>query len=228
MPLCEAAAQLESRYRKLYSIHGYSPKSLGWEKGKQMIRFDILTSQYDFTGKSVIDIGCGFGDLNKTLKRWQNSSYFGVDLVEEFIALARQLYGCDGVAFDCGDFLKMDYGQVFDYAICSGAFNVRLRDNYDFVDASMAKACEIARDGFAFYFLSDKVDYELGHAFHFSPSRILDMAYKYSRNVVLRNDYMPFEFSIFVFKDDSFTTHDTMFNRYKELSGITDANIEGV
>lgn len=70
---------------------------------------------------------------------------------------------------------------------------------------------------FAFNFMSDKVDYPLTHIFYSSPERILAMAYRFSRNVVLMNDYMPFKFSTFVFKDDQFSVEDTLFHRYKSL-----------
>ena len=32
-----------SRYTERYNKFGYDPKSLGWDKGKQDIRFDVLT-----------------------------------------------------------------------------------------------------------------------------------------------------------------------------------------
>ncbi|MCL1945946.1 MAG: class I SAM-dependent methyltransferase [Chitinivibrionia bacterium] len=220
MSISEEIIKVEENYRSKYKEHGYSPMSLGWDKGKQQIRFDILTSQYDFTEKSVLDIGCGFGDLNETLKKYKNYSYFGIDLVEEFINEAKTLYGKkDNIVFEYGDFLNKEFSRTFDYAILSGAFNLKFSsvDNYDFVKRVMSKTYELTNDGFAFDFLSDKVDYKLEHTFHYNPSRILEDAYKYSRNVVLRNDYMPFEFCVFVFKDDSFTKDDTMFNRYKNL-----------
>jgi len=206
-------------YRSQYRQYGYSPKSLGWNKGKQELRFDILTSQYDFTGKSVLDIGCGFGDLNQALKKYPDYSYLGVDLVEEFIDEAKIRYNESPIAFECVDFLQKNFNEPFDYAVSSGAFNIKLSgaDNYDFVQSVMSKAYEWTIDGFAFDFLSDKVDYKLEHTFHYDPARILAMAYQHSRNVLLRNDYMPFEFSVFVFKDDSFEKQDTVFKRYKEL-----------
>lgn len=70
--------------------------------------------------------------------------------------------------------------------------------------------------GITFDFLSDKVDYQYEHTFHSSPERILGYVYSKSRNVILRNDYMPFEFSVFIFKDDSFKSEDTVFHRYWE------------
>ena len=40
------------RYTRRFNQHGYSPLSLGWSKGKQQVRFDILTSQVDLEEKN--------------------------------------------------------------------------------------------------------------------------------------------------------------------------------
>lgn len=213
--------QTIDRYSLRYQKFGYSPKTLGWDKGKQDLRFEILTSQYDFSGKSVLDVGCGFGDLNKTLlcKYSNNYYYLGIDLVPALIDEAKKRYEDDNINFQIGDFLGMNFNKSFDYVVASGIFNHRLNDNnnYEFIDAAIEKSLSLANDGVAFDFLSDKVDYTLDHAFHSAPEQILSIAYKYSRNVVLRNDYMPFEFSLFIFKDDSFSPEDTIFNRYKKI-----------
>lgn len=206
------------RYRDRYREHGYSPKTLGWNKGRQFLRFDILTSQYDFTGKKVLDVGCGFGDLNLTLREKYDASYtyLGVDLVAELIEEAFTHYPGDHIRFEIGDFLDMDLSKDIDYVVASGVFNHRLEavDSYTLIEASIRRALELSRDGLAFDFLSDKVDYRHEHTFHSSPEKILEIAYRYSRNVVLRNDYMPFEFSLFVFKDDSFRPEKAVFDRY--------------
>lgn len=219
MPLSDKQETIE-RYSSRYQKFGYSPKSLGWDKGKQDVRFEILTSQYDFSEKSILDIGCGFGDLNKTLneKYANNYSYLGVDLVPALVNEARKQYVGDNINFRTGDFLDISFENTFDFVIASGIFNHRLNNvnNYDLIEAAIIKALSLSNDGLAFDFLSDKVDYQLEHTFHSSPEIILSIAYKYSRNIVMRNDYMPFEFALFIFKDDSFSTEDTLFNRFKK------------
>jgi SAM-dependent methyltransferase len=219
LPRGEQEAVIE-RYTQRFAEHGYSPKTLGWDKGKQEIRFTVLTSQYDFRGKSVLDIGCGFGDLNLTLaKRYGDDyHYHGVDLVPVLIDQARTLYRGDHIRFSCADILSEDFAGEYDYAVASGIFNHKMHDiaNYDFIEAVMGRALALCRDGVGFDFLSDKVDYQLEHTFHSSPEHVLGMAYKHSRNVVLRNDYMPFEFGVFINKDASFSREDTVFTRYKE------------
>lgn len=41
-------------YSEMYDDFGYGPKALGWTKGKQDIRFDVLTSQIDLTDKRIL------------------------------------------------------------------------------------------------------------------------------------------------------------------------------
>lgn len=207
-----------NRYTKRYSEFGYSPKSLGWDKGKQDVRFDILSSQYNFENKHVLDIGCGFGDFNKILaKKTRNYKYTGVELVEALYLEAKTQNSGDNIEFINANFLDFDEKIIYDYAISSGVFNYKMLDNnnYEFIEQAIKKILSICKDGLAIDFLSDKVDYQLENTFHSSPEKILSIAYKYSRNIILRNDYMPFEFSLFIFKDDSFEKEDTVFNRHK-------------
>lgn len=219
LPAADRQETIE-RYTARYQKFGYSPKALGWDKGKQEVRFKVLTSQYDFTDKAVLDIGCGFGDLNKILQKKyaDNYSYLGIDLVPDLIKEAQGHYTGRSIDFITGDFLEVELKGKFDFVVASGIFNHRLSEgnNYELIEATIAKALSVARDGLAFDFLSDKVDYQLEHTFHSSPEKILTMAYKHSRNVMLRNDYMPFEFSLFIFKDDSFPFEDTLFHRFKD------------
>lgn len=207
------------RYTKRYNEYGYSPKSLGWDKGKQDIRFDILTSFYNFENKNILDIGCGFGDLNKTLKQ-KTKKYFytGVELVEPLYLEAKKHYVGKHIHFENQNILEFNSIKLFDYAISSGIFNHKTSElnNYVFIEEVIVKALSMCRDGIAFDFLSDKVDYQYNYTFHSSPEKVLSIAYKYSRNVVLRNDYMPFEFALFIFKNDSFEKKDTVFNSYKD------------
>ncbi len=211
--------ETQQRYRQRFHQHGYSPKALGWDKGKQDVRFDVLTSQYDFTGKSVLDIGCGFGDLNTTLtdRYGTNYTYHGIDLVPDLVAEGRNRFVAPHISFEVGNFLTNDDARQYDYIVSSGIFNHKLQDldGYVFIESCMRRAFAMASDGIAFDFLSDKVDYQLPHTFHSSPERILSLAFSLTRNVVLRNDYMPFEFAVFLWKDDSFSREDTLFQRYK-------------
>jgi hypothetical protein len=82
--------------------------------------------------------------------------------------------------------------------VASGVFNFLLSDNWSFIEAVFDLFARHARVGFAANFLSDRVDYRLDHTYHADPVKIVELAYRYSNRVTLRNDYMPFEFTVYV------------------------------
>ncbi|RXK13599.1 hypothetical protein CP965_07315 [Halarcobacter mediterraneus] len=210
---------IQNRYSTRFVKYGYSPKTLGWDKGKQDLRYHILLEDYNLENKSILDIGCGFADANILLKKKvENYTYLGVDIVKELIETATEIYKDDShIDFILGDFLNLNLNKKFDIVIASGIFNFKLtnEDNYDFINSFMKKAYNLSKEGISFDFLSDKVDFQYKNTFHSSPSKILDMAYQFSKNVSLKNNYMPFEFAITIFKDESFEKKDTIFKRFK-------------
>ena len=211
------------KYRKGYAEHGYSPKTLGWDKGRQDIRFEVLLSFFEFRGKSILDIGCGFGDLNRVLSRKIGDSYqyLGVDLVGELLDEGRRHYPQENIRFLNADFLEYPFKETFNIVVASGIFNHKFDsgENDLFVERVLKKAWFLCTEGVAFDFLSDKVDYRYDHTYHNNPERILGLAYGLSRNVSFRNDYMPFEFCLYVGKDDSFDRADAIFNIHKKRTG---------
>ncbi len=211
---------LSGRYGTQYEQYGYSPKSLGWNKGKQEIRFSILTSPFEVEGCSFVDVGCGFGDLNKVLStRSTDYDYTGIDLCSSFVDAARKRFGSPKRRFIVGDFLDATFDRPADVIVGSGIFNILLPSgtNGIFVAETMRKAWDLCRDGIAFDFLSNRSDFVDPETYQADPAEILKFSYGLSRNVCLRNDYMPFEFSVLVFRDASFLKEDTLFNRFKQL-----------
>ena len=212
-----------NRYTERFHEFGYSPKTLGWDKGKQPLRFSILSKIIPSvsTSFSIMDIGCGFGDLYAFLSNSHAAmfQYYGIDIVPTLIQEGESRYPQNNVKFFCGDFLDVPFDLHIDYCIGSGLFNFKLTedDNYEYIENIIKKAFEISEIGIAFDFLSDQVDYKYELTFHSNPSKILTIAYKYTRNVVLRNDYMPFEFALYMYMDESYQKEDTIFSRYKQL-----------
>ncbi len=211
--------QIVKKYTNNYLKYHYSPKTLGWQKGRQDIRFEILLSFFECKGKKILDIGCGFGDLNRVISKKYGSSYqyLGIDIVDVLVKEGRLRYPQKNINFLNADFLDYSFKSDFDIVVASGIFNLKFdRGTNDlFVKKVLNKAWKICKDGIALDFLSDKVDYKYKHTYHNNPEQILKIAYGLSRNVVLRNDYIPFEFCLFVGKDDSFSKNEVIFNAYK-------------
>lgn len=204
-------------YKNLLQEHGLSLGALGCAKGKQFLRFNQLTSNFNLEGASILDVGCGYGDFCKYLEFIGTKNYFytGIDLMDEFIAEAMRRYPSEKHQFIKNNFISHEFANEFDYVICSGVFNSKIDDislQYRYIEQSMNKMFKMARKAIALDFLSDKVEHAYSHNFNSSPENILKLGYKLSRNIMIRNDYFPFEFAIILNKDDSFKKETSVFN----------------
>lgn len=190
-------------YDERLARYGHDPRTLGWPKRRHRLRWSILTSQWDFRGASVLDFGCGFGDLYAWFREKKiDVDYEGIDINPKLIAEGKRKYPV--AKLSVRDALAEDLTRTYDYVLSSGVHNIRFADNDAFTRETFELFDRTATRGFAVNFLSDKVEYRLEHAHHSSPEEILALAYRFSNRVVLRNDYMPFEFTVFVDKRNRF------------------------
>lgn len=210
-----------SRLGTLFDQYGEDERSLGWTKHKQVIRFKQMFNSLETDGADILDVGCGFGDLYTFLKsQYKEGSfnYTGLDLMPEFIEIAKK--NNPGIDFINQDFFNWDTDKRFKYVVECGCFtNLDPKaedDSYEFIDSFIARALALCTDDGAavFHFLTDKVDYRTSEDdFHINPERILKLAYKHSRRVVLDNSVFPFEACLTIYKDDSFSKEITVFNK---------------
>jgi len=196
--------QIIKIYSERLSKHGVSPKTLGWDKKRANLRFEILSSQWDLSNKSILDFGCGFGDFYDFLHRKNitDFNYLGIDINPRLVEVAKRLY--PAATFMVCNIFTETLKSKYDYIFASGVFNDKLSDNLTFIEGAFNKFNDFAIKGFAANFLSDRVEYRHPHTFHADPSYILSLVYQYSNNIILRNDYMPFEFTVFVNKDSKY------------------------
>lgn len=212
-------------YERRFARFGYSPMALGWNTGKQEMRFELLRNGYDLEDCSILDVGCGFGDLNRYLQAHCHSyTYTGVDLVSGFISKAKELYPASDrydIRFMEGDFLECCFDEPFDYVFASGIFGKKLQgnDNYDYVDTVVRKAVELTRFGAGLDF-STSVGQQLrkSYGFIYDPGRIVSIVAKYTNNFILNHAYFPTEFSILINKDRGFSPNN-VFNSYLAAYG---------
>jgi SAM-dependent methyltransferase len=220
--LCDGLPAAEvDRQRELYlewwRQYGPTHAGLAWNKGKQGIRFDALLSFFDLPGRSFLDVGCGFGDLNKAIQfHTDDYAYHGVDIVDEYLTEAAKRYATPRVTFQKAEFLASKLEPQFDIGIASGTFNFRMAgiDQYDYLRETLTKMLAVCREGVAVDMLSDQVNFQRESSFYYSPSKVMEIAFSLTKNVALRHDFQPFEFAVALYKDDSFHNEMTVFHRH--------------
>lgn len=196
------------RYTQRYAEFGYSEESLGWgKKGRQQLRFEILSSYWNVTGKRILDLGAGFGDLFQFLHDKEIKSYFGIELTPALVKEGHTKYHSDPrFHLSVGDVSDPASYPECDIAIISGLFNFKLEsgNNYRFIEQTLRAALTRSTSGCAANFITDRVDYTEELIFNANPETILKIGLGITKSIAMRFDYMPFEFSLFLNKHESF------------------------
>lgn len=195
------------RYNIAYRKYGYSTKSLCWSGGceNQSARFCALLDVRKFIKNdifNVLDVGCGFGDFAKYM--YSNSfkgQYTGIDINENLLEEANKQNEHEST-FLCCDVFSNQIGINFDVVFESGLFNYKLtnQDQLRYIAASLERMYSLCNYAISCNFISTYVDWQHENTFHLDPRIALDIGKSLSEKVILRHDYMPYEYTMYIFK----------------------------
>ena len=188
-------------YQRLFDEYGISPKSVGWgtKKGRQSIRFEILCQIGDISNSSILDIGCGFGDLFGYLShRKIKMKYHGIDINNNLVNMGKKIYPT--AHLECRDFEIKKFNRKFDWVLSSGITSYG--STYSHLTSIMKEMFKICKQGYSMNFISDNVDYKSKDLFYSSPEKIISIVKSISNRFILRHDYMPYEFTLYVYKNN--------------------------
>jgi SAM-dependent methyltransferase len=192
-----------SFYNGALTRWGNDIHSLGWGTHEsQNVRFSILSGLGDMTDRSILDVGCGFGDFFGFLKQTdiKFNKYLGIDLNPEMVARSRQNY--PDADFEVVDILEDDVDWSFDFVVASGIFALETPNWQETVEHILLKMCNISVIGVGANFLSSYTNGEKLPNSHFAdPGSILTLiSHKISNNIVLRHNYRPNDFTVYIYK----------------------------
>ena len=197
------------RYNKRLKKFGRDSRTLGWSGGgaRQHIRFKALMEIQFFLKndiKSVLDVGCGFGDMGVYINdNHPQIKYCGIDINSSLIEMGKQ--NASYLDLRELDVLDADVGKV-DIVVESGIFNYKYTskrdDQLNYISKMLSRFQEISNFGFSADFMSTYVDYQATDNFHLFPNEGVDMLKKICNNVVLRHDYLRYEFCLYGIKNE--------------------------
>ena len=198
----EEQQRIIQRYNERLNELGETPQALGWrDNQQQQLRFKVLAGIGSLQGASVLDIGCGFGDLLDYLTTSGpfEVSYTGTDLNPAIIEVARKRHLQSQARFlVTADLSQFDTASL-DYVFLSGLFNFKIQNNIGFMHETVRESFRIARKGVAFNLLGSYVDFKERHLFYHQEQEVFDFAKGLTRFVTLRADYPLREFTIYLY-----------------------------
>ncbi|OAI38755.1 hypothetical protein AYO39_00830 [Actinobacteria bacterium SCGC AG-212-D09] len=196
----QSRAEIAKNYASLVASHHHSPIAVQMSEAGQLFRFEKLLEIDDLNRLSVVDLGCGCGDLFPVIKRrFPEAEYLGIDVVDGMVATARAAYPAG--KFIQRDVLSEGIGENHDYVLMSALFNDRSEGADDFLRLMVSTAFAHASRGIAFNFISTYVNrVDDGLAYH-DPSEVLAFVVEnLTRRVVLDHHYGRCDVSVFAYR----------------------------
>lgn len=200
---------LLNHYQQLFSEYGDCAQSVQWaDQNSQSRRFQVLSEVAHNLG-SVVDLGCGLGHFREYLRaKGFTGPYLGLDFVPEFVEYGNNKYASDPLtSFRQMDLLTGEFPKGFDTYVICGVFNNKMPNNFEFMQAVIAKAFAAAHQQVAFNAMSSYVDFEVPELYYTDPCALFDYCKRnLTRRVSLRHEYLvrddrpPFEYSVYLYK----------------------------
>jgi SAM-dependent methyltransferase len=188
-------------YQKAFDLYGESPKSLHWvDYPSQARRFKPLVADLDLEGKSILDAGCGLGDLLPYLYAKADSfQYFGMDINEDFIEVAKKRYG--GHKFKVGDPFSKRLLHGLDVVISSGTMNQNVPNWLEARKKMIRGLWGNTREALAFNMAGSFKPWPHDSLIAYADSQvILEYCLTLTDKVNLKADYLPQDFTVIMYK----------------------------
>jgi SAM-dependent methyltransferase len=217
---------MEDDFQRVFSYyeeflrHPEDARKVAWRSVHgQELRFENLLEALDegVVPFSVLDVGCGLGDLFGYLGRTgRQVDYLGVDIVPQMVEQARARHP-EG-RFEVCNILESPPRRRFDLVLCSGGMTVRVPRHEQFVRRMLEAMLELADMAVAVNFQSTRAyglnplarqDEDLYHA---DPLKLYGMCRQLSRWTALREDMLVSDVTVYLYKG-----HSRSLGRYARL-----------
>jgi len=198
--------RIVDRHRDSLKRFGHHPNALYWSsRNIQYLRFQVLSEIGIKSGDSVLDVGCGFADLNDWLRNQQALSvqYSGIDLSPDLIQVAQQAH--PEIDLQTGELLESNFQtSSFDWVLLSGALNEPYADEGKYTKKIIAEMYRLAHQGVAFNLLNEQA-VQAHDLQSFKPALILEYCQTLCLECQLRTDYLSNDFTIYMYKTPTTT-----------------------
>jgi Methyltransferase domain len=195
-------------YRAKLAAHGPTARGVDWKNEESQTRRhqQFLRLLETDQGASILDLGCGYGDFLRFLRREGFfGTYIGHDIVPDMVEAARSLHG-EGP--DRLWRVGSTPHESADYAIASGILNVKgdvsLEEWSSHVHWTIDVLARTGRRGFAFNVLTKSGHPALRRSdlFYCDPAEMVAYCVgRFGRSVALLQDYGLWEFTLLVRRD---------------------------
>lgn len=187
-------------YDHLVDLYGHDPRACDASSAAGLeIRYGVLSQVCDLNGLSVLEVGCGFGDLGVYLRaRNPGVRYSGIDLSARMIEEARRCH--PDLEFRCGNVLDLGNEERFDVVLAQGIFYL-LRDEAGArTQALISKMFSLATKASAFCAISAWAPRKSVDEYYVEPAEVLSWGRTLTPRLTLRHDYLPNDVALYLYR----------------------------
>ncbi len=199
MNLTDTASIFRFHQNLIHTNGAGSLASLGWKNAAaQQARYRALSTIANLTDCSVMDAGCGHGDLRHYLGNiYPRFRYIGVEKIPALlnIAIERCAHLPETIFFE-GDFSAADL-PVTDYTIACGSLSYRNSDEL-YIFKMIEKLFTCSRRGFGFNLLN-KTESAHGIIASYHPAVILGFCHQLTANIRFTDGYWENDFTVLMY-----------------------------
>jgi trans-aconitate methyltransferase len=150
---------------------------------------------------SLLDVGCGFADFATYLQpRFSGLKYSGIDLSSAMVAEARR--NQPELDLRVENICDASFDRTFDVVTANGIFYLLGEQAWPMMQQIIERLYALAASAVAFNSLSawaKKEEQEAGEVYA-DPIKVVDFCRRLTPWVVLRHDYHPRDFTIYMYK----------------------------
>jgi SAM-dependent methyltransferase len=169
------------------------------DQSRQYVRFSEIIHFLLPGTNSVLDVGCGNGELLNFLNfHGFTGRYKGIDIHPKLIGEAVARF--PGSAFEVSDFFEQDPGR-FESVVMSGVFNVNFDQDLAFVHRFIERMFELCEKRVVFNALSSHVNYRNPALFYVDPADLMRRLVDLTPRVELRHGFLPFNYTVCLHKN---------------------------
>ena len=199
----KAHKQLHQFWNERTEKYGNNFDVVGWTEESQNKRFKALSQLGKFEGKSLLDVGCGRGDLFKFLKKNNPEiDYTGFDLNSEMINFCHNLHPEAKDKFKVFNILEDTPTRNFDYVTCIGVLNqVTSPESPEFAATFIERLFSLADKAIAVSITSLYAPRKTPDTYYFDPADMINRISKLTTCFKIDHSYLKNDFTLFLYKE---------------------------
>jgi cyclopropane fatty-acyl-phospholipid synthase-like methyltransferase len=193
-------AQIADYYDGLVRKYGHDPRACDYGRPEsQQIKFRVLSEVMPLNNSTLLDVGCGFADFAGFLReRFEGLRYSGIDLCAAMINEAQRLH--PDLEVKVANLADVSFNRTFDVVTANGIFYLLGEQAWPTMQSMIERMFTLATRAVAFNSLSAWSSDQQAGEFYADPLQTVQFCRELTPWVVLRHDYHPRDFTIYLYK----------------------------